>query len=246
MGLEGAAPRLLRTLGLAAYGALAASRGAVGVAGSAPSLLTAPSPSLLTAPSRSPEAPQFRGGSAPRGPATRLLVAEPPGTVHVTDARDEYRVFRDGYCSTFSAWTPGNHGCAYVATREECSRAAASLGLGGGADVSAFDPERRTLVMSFPRGCLAGASSKDAVRFARGDGTAQCSKEAPCVCRCPAGAASRNPEPAEEISARAVLRLVAAAVFLGVSLGGQLVGVPEGLGQQSASAQGLNSALIGA
>lgn len=115
-----------------------------------------------------------------------------------------YQVFDNGYCEVNHPWTPGDHGCAYVRSAEDCTTAAIALGLEP-------DPSRRNVSlatrkgntsvvpfyrappsMSFvqPRGCLTGIQESSnaagaAVVFATGYGTARCGEDGlSCICDC--------------------------------------------------------------
>jgi len=122
----------------------------------------------------------------------------------IDDDLAPFQVFDDGYCEVNHPWTPGDHGCEYVKTAEDCTAAAMALGLqpapvqtdsflaAPSINANAAPSYRAPPSMSFvqPRGCLTGKQESTGaegkvVVFAAGYGTARCGMDGlSCICNC--------------------------------------------------------------
>jgi len=99
----------------------------------------------------------------------------------VIEREPRFHIYDSGYCSVYHAWTPGDHGCAYVADVDVCTQAAKELNILGESTVRSYSP-RPMFAGSPERGCLIDGAGE--VSFARGYGNAACSKESRCICDC--------------------------------------------------------------
>lgn len=143
--------------------------------------------------------------------------------------KSSFQVFSNGYCAVNHAWTPGDHGCQYIQTAEDCAAAAAFLGISsslgvnnslggmgsGNANSVLKYSAQPSLSWQQPRGCLAGAQARGngsvAVLFAEGYGTAACGVDGlACICDCKS---RRSMSDEEDVPEPEQVAFLAAATF---------------------------------
>jgi len=166
-------------------------------------------------------------------PVVQAFSAVAPAQVS-DDNLAPFQVFDDGRCEVDHGWTPGDHGCEYVKTAEDCMAAARALGLqpapvqtdsllaAPGLNATAIPSYRALPSMSSysqPRGCLTGVQQNTGaegmvVVFAAGYGTARCGMDGlSCICNCKVRRQVSNGQDLDEPEPEHVA-LLAAATFV--------------------------------